>query len=111
MKSPHEADYSGLAALHPHDPSTVYISTNADPVTGKKLISKRDGNRHREIYKGATKDEGKTWNWTSITKDSTVDNLRPIIPIWKEGRTILLWLRGSFSTFTDYDLDVVGVIK
>jgi hypothetical protein len=108
---PNEADYSGLAALHPHDPSTVYISTNADPVTGKKLISKRDGNRHREIYKGATKDEGKTWNWTSITKDSTVDNLRPIIPIWKEGRTILLWLRGSFSTFTDYNLDVVGVIK
>ena len=80
-------------------------------MTGKELISKRDGIRHRETYKGATKDEGKTWNWTPITKDSTVDNLRPIIPIWKEGRTILLWLRGSFSTFTDYNLDVVGVIK
>ena len=26
-----EADYTGLGALHPNDPNTIYISTHVDP--------------------------------------------------------------------------------
>lgn len=85
----------------------VYLSTNADPVTGRPLISKADGKRHWEIFRGRTRD-GATWKWRPITRDSTQDNLRPIVPICDKTRSILLWLRGTYSIYTNYDLDVVG---
>jgi putative BNR repeat neuraminidase len=107
---PGEDDYTGLAALHPHDPNTVYISTNADPVSGEPLISAVDGERHREIFRGVTADGGVSWDWTPVTENSSADNLRPIIPIWQPGRTALLWARGTLRTYTDYDLDIVGII-
>jgi len=107
---PGEDDYTGLAALHPHDPSTVYISTNADPDTGEPLVSEADERRHHEIFEGVTADGGQSWEWTPVTQDSTADNLRPIVPIWEHGGTALLWLRGSLRTYTDYDLDVIGLI-
>src|SRR5438067_2522923 len=43
---PDEDDYSGLGALDPNNPDVLYISTNADPVTGKPLISAADNKRH-----------------------------------------------------------------
>jgi hypothetical protein len=105
-----EDDYSGLLALHPHDPATVFISTDADPASGRPLVSRSDGRRHYEIFGGSTADGGKTWIWTPVTRDSTMDNLRPIVPKWPGGRTILLWLRGTYRAYTDYDLEVVGRI-
>jgi hypothetical protein len=100
---PGEDDYTGLATLHPHDPNTVYVSTNAQPETGEPLP-------HREIFKGTTTDGGRSWEWSPVTENSTADNLRPIIPIWEPGRTALLWARGTLTTYTDYDLDIVGLI-
>jgi len=107
-----ENDYTGLAAIDPQHPSTLYISTNADPKTGAPLISAADGRRHWEIYRGVSADDGATFTWTPITRDSSVDNLRPVVPIWEKAgeRTILLWLRGAYRRYTDYDLDVVGVL-
>ena len=104
-----EDDYTGLAALNPRDRNRVYISTNADPVTGEPLISGLDGERHREIFRGVTADGGATWQWTPVTRDSDVDNIRPIIPNGQTDREIVLWLRGKLRTYTDYDLDVVGI--
>ena len=91
--------------------SVAFISSDAHPTTGKPLISPADGRRHYEIFRGETRDAGKTWKWTLITRDSSEDNLRPIVPIWRPGRTVLLWLRGSYSTYRDYDLDVVALIE
>jgi hypothetical protein len=91
---PYEDDYSGLAALHPNDPDTVFISTNADPLTGKPLVSAADHKRHYEIFRGETSDRGMTWRWQPITANSTVDNLRPLVPKWKDARTALVWMRG-----------------
>lgn len=107
-----EDDYAGLAAIDPQDPSVLYLSSNADPKTGAPLISASDGKRHWEIFRGVSRDEGLTFTWTPITRDSTADNLRPIVPIWPEakGRTILLWLRGTYRRYTDYDLEVVGLL-
>jgi len=103
-----EADYSGLAALDPHDPDVVYISADVHPVTGQPLISSADGKRHYELFRGTTDNLGATWRWEWITKNSTADNLRPIVPKW-DGRTVLLWLRGTYWSYTNYDLDVVGM--
>lgn len=109
-----EVDYSGLITLDPNDPDTVYISTNADPVTGEPLVSAADGQRHRELFKGHTRDKGATWQWTPITKDSNTDNFRPIIPPGASPRdrktTVLLWFRGTYRSYTDYSTEIVGVI-
>jgi hypothetical protein len=101
---PREQDYTGLAAIDPKDPSTIYVSTAIDP---------RDDTdtNHREIYKGKTFDQGATWQWTAITENSTVENLRPIIPSGDGNSTAVLWLRGSFTHFTDYDQIVVGIVE
>ena len=91
---PYEDDYSGLVALDPQDPNTVFISTNADPVTGQPLISAADGQRHYELFRGESADGGAHWRWQPITANSTVDNLRPLVPKWRDKRTALVWMRG-----------------
>lgn len=108
---PGEDDYTGNIALDPSDPDRVLISTNADPATGKELISRADNRRHYEIFDGRSADGGRTWKWTAITRDSEVDNIRPVIPIWEGASAALLWLRGTYRTYSDFDLDVVGLIR
>jgi hypothetical protein len=94
---PGEDDYTGLAALDPNNPNLVYISTDANPVTGEPLISRADGKRHREIFRGTTANFGATWKWKPITAHSMADNLRPIVPKWKDPRTALVWMRGTYE--------------
>lgn len=98
-----ETDYTGLGALDPDDPSTLFISTEINPTTGEPT-------EHHEIYKGVTPDNGKTWKWSAITERSTVDNLRPIVPKWDEQHTALVWWRGTMRRSQDYNAQVVGVI-
>jgi hypothetical protein len=98
-----EGDYTGLGAIDPRNPSTVYISTNFTPGSGAPLAK-------REIFKGVTPDGGASWNWTPITQDSSVDNIRPIIPAWDNG-TAVMWLRGQYTTYTNYNMAVVGLVE
>lgn len=100
-------DCTGLAAIDPRDVNVVYVSTNADPVTGEPLVSRTDRKRHWEIFRGATPDGGATWNWRAVTRDSTADNLRPIVPVGAVGASPLLWLRGSMRMPKDSTLEVV----
>lgn len=105
-----QVDYTGLVALDPQNPNRLWISTNADPVTGQPLISGSDGRRHWELFRGDTTDDGAHWNWTPLTANSEVDNLRPIMP-FSDGRyTALLWLRGKYTSYTNYDLDAVAAV-
>jgi hypothetical protein len=106
-----ESDYTGLVALDPRDPDFAVISTNADPKTGVPLISEADGKRHWELFSGRTGDGGKSWQWSPITSDSEVDNLRPIIPDWDAPERVILWARGTLQTFTNYRLDIVGLVE
>lgn len=106
-----EDDYTGLVALDPHDPDTVFISTNADPATGEPLVSTADGQRHWEIFQGATTDGGKCWQWTAVTRNSSRDNLRPVVPEWPGGPRVVLWARGELKSYTDYRLDIVAWVE
>lgn len=107
-----ENDYSGLAALDPSDPNTVFISSNVNPGTGDPLVSKADGKRHWEIFQGKTADGGESWTWEPITWDSTLDNIRPVIPrSTLPNQRVVTWLRGSYTTYTNYDLNVVGIVQ
>ena len=85
-----ENDYTGLVALVPDDPDTVYISADVNPVTGNPLISTADGERHYEIFKGVSANSGVSWTWSPITKNSMVDNIRPIVPMSDSVNTALL---------------------
>jgi len=107
---PGEDDYTGLVALDPEDPDVVFISTDADPATGEPLVSQADGERHHEIFRGATEDRGASWSWQAVTRNSSTDNLRPIVPPSRGRTSALLWLRGTYRSYTDYDLAVVGLI-
>ena len=95
-----EDDYAGGICLHPDDPDTVFISANVNPSTGESP-------GHFEIYRGHTRDEGATWKWSPVTRDSQVDNLRPIVLSTASKQTMLLWLRGHYRKYIDYDLQVV----
>jgi autotransporter-associated beta strand protein len=97
-----EGDYTGLAALSPSDPNTLYISTKIDPRDGTTTTSKY------EIYRGFTTDTGSTWTWVPITASSTLDNLRPIVPRWDATHTALLWFRGTYTTYQHANSAVVG---
>lgn len=105
-----ENDYTGLVSIDPNDPSTVYLSSEVNPATKAQLIG-ADGLRHYELFKGNTSDNGVTWKWTPITLNSTVDNIRPVVPEWDGNNTVVLWLRGKYNAYTNYDLDVVGLIN
>lgn len=99
-----EQDYTGLGALHPNNPNTIYISTTTDPRDDSTTFAKH------EIWRGTTCDEGQTFEWTAITQNSTQDNLRPVVPYWDSDRTVLLWMRGTYHSAQTYDTDIVGVI-
>lgn len=98
-----EDDYTGLVALDPDNPDVLYISSDIDPRANQATA-------YYEIYKGVTDDFGLSWHWTAITENSTMDNIRPVVPKWDAANTALLWQRGTFTTFLDYDMDVVGII-
>jgi hypothetical protein len=108
---PGEDDYTGLVALDPKDPDTLYISTDAEPTTGEPLVSEADGKRHRELFRGTTADGGATWKWQPITANSREDNLRPIIPKWGDPRTALVWMRGTYrNNHGEWTTAVVALI-
>jgi len=106
-----EDDYTGLIAIDPKDVDHLVISTNVDPETGAALMSTADSTRHYEIYEGTSSDGGKTFAWTALTKNSSTDNIRPIIPVWESDRRAVLWMRGKYSSYTDFETQIVGLIQ
>lgn len=107
-----EADYVGLGALNPSDPNTIYISTKYDPraVQPGFFDTNQQYSIVREIWKGVTTNHGASFTWTPITRNSTKDNFRPVVPVWNENNTALLWFRGTYNTAQIFDAVVVGII-
>ena len=93
--------------LHRLDhPRYVFISTDVDPNTGEDR-----GGKH-EIYRArVTKhDNVSTIEWQAVTRDSPVRNLRPVV-LREDDKRVVIWNRGTFNTFVDYDLDAVGFVE
>jgi hypothetical protein len=83
----------------------VWIATDVDPRTGKD-----SGGKH-EIYTAriAAADDVASVRWQPVTTGSAERNIRPIV-VAGEGYKVLLWLRGPWRTFLDYESDIVGVV-
>ena len=88
----------------------VFISTSSDPVSNKQLISTATGLRQNEIFMGRTSDGGKSWTWAPVTENSNCDNLRPIVPGWTKGKSVVLWMQGTYPKFYQYDTKIVGQV-
>jgi hypothetical protein len=101
-----EQDYTGLGALVPDDPHTIYISTPYDPSTDTMKSGAK-----REIWRGTTCDNGATFKWTPVTANSTKDNIRPIVPKWDGSHTALLWMQGTYTSAQNYAEAIVGTIS
>jgi hypothetical protein len=100
-----EEDYTGGGALDPDDPNTIFISSTFDPRDDTTQTPKH------EIYQGTTCDHGATWTWTPITHDSTVDNIRPIVPKWDAKHTALAWMKGTYTSAQSYTMQIVGLVS
>jgi BNR repeat-containing family member/Domain of unknown function DUF11/FG-GAP-like repeat len=105
-----ERHYTGLAAIDPTNVNNVVISTDADPVTGRALTSTADGRRHRELYRGVRQADGR-FVWSTMTTNSSVDNLRPVWTASPSGATALMWPRGRYTTFLDFSMALVGIVR
>ncbi len=104
-----QPDYGGGMALDPQDPTTIYISTDAaNPFVTNTVTNVPLGNNY-EIWKGVTADGGLTFAWTSVTGNSSVDNMRPYIPRRFGGQQCVLWFRGTYTSYTSFSTAVVGL--
>lgn len=95
-KKEREENYSGGLTIDPIDPSIVYFSHEINDVF--------------EISKAQTSDKGKTWKTTPITRNSQLDNVRPVIPRYKKkgDKNVLLWMQNrKYIHYTDYDSSIL----
>jgi len=97
-----EEDYTGLSAIHPDNPNVIFVSSNYDPRDDMTKTNKK------ELYMGITCDGGATFTWAPLTSGSTVDNIRPIVPKWDSSHTLLLWMKGTYTSAQSYSMQIVG---
>lgn len=101
-----ESSYTGLITLDPTDPRNVFISTDVDPITGKDF-----GGQHNIYYaRVEAGDDINTINWVRLTESTSATNIRPVV-VSGDGYWVLMWLRGRYTTYSNYDLDVAGIVK
>ena len=95
-----ESYYHGNMTFDPLSPNVIYLSRQ---IKGRFEIEKRK-----------TKDNGKNWQVTPITSDSTYDQVRPYVPrnrpknadpivLWMENRRYVHWT--DFETGIKYWID------
>jgi autotransporter-associated beta strand protein len=107
-----QPDYGGGMCLDPQDPNTIYISTDAatpfDLSSTTNAVTEALAANY-QIWKGVTADGGLTFTWQPVTGNSTVDNLRPYIPRRFGGEPCVLWFRGTYTSYTSFNTEVVGL--
>jgi BNR repeat-containing family member len=88
-----EYEYSGGIALDHSDPSVLYLSKEV-----------ADG---WEIERWSTRDGGYSWRHETVVPAGGTENIRPVVPRgWRAGPMGLLWLRGTYGSYTGYRTSV-----
>lgn len=95
-KKQREENYSGGMTIDPLHPENVYFSHEVNGVF--------------ELSKATTKNFGKSWKLSAITRNSERNNVRPIVPRYKQkgDHTVLLWMQvRKYTHYTEYDSDIL----
>ena len=108
-----EDDYGGGMAIDPENPNVVYISSNAaQPFNlGDIDAVPLAADERYELYRGTTSDGGRSFNWETVTVDSSADNLRPIVPENHGYDRAVLWFRGDYQSYTNFDCRVLAILE
>lgn len=86
----HEPYYSGGITLDSIDPSITYLSKEINGI--------------HEIEKWTTNDGGFNWSHNSITSNSKMENIRPVVPVNHSSKGPgLIWMYGKYPFYTKYD--------
>ena len=101
-----ENHYAGGIAIDPENTDAVYISTDVIPDTGQK-----NSTGHYQIFKGTILRDAEEIQWSQLTFDTDIDNIRPVIPRGHGCEICLIWLRGRYKSYTDYKTGIVGIIE
>ena len=99
-KKEREPHYFGGLTLHPDNINVVYLSRQINGVF--------------EIERWETKNKGETWQKEAITKNSTIDNVRPYIPRGqpKTSPEVVLWMENQkYIHYTNYKTSIKYWIK
>jgi hypothetical protein len=105
-----EEDYTGLASLDPLDSRIVIVSGNVNPVSGRPLRSTKDGQQHWELFMGLSQEGIRNNRWSALTENSDTDNIRPVVVSVGDGQALVLWMRGNYRSYTNFDTDIVGTL-
>lgn len=89
--------YSGGITLDHENTNIVYLS---------KQISGQF-----EIQRGITSDGGSSWNFNSITWNSSNKNIRPVCIRNHRQNVKFAWLNGTYTTYLNYNTSVMMIIE
>lgn len=90
-------DYAGGIAIDHQDANRVWYSKQADGT--------------HNIFEAVTADDGATWFETQLTFDTDPDtskNSRPTAVVGHNGELAVIWWRGRYTTYTDWDMETWG---
>jgi hypothetical protein len=108
-----EDDYGGGITIDPENPNIIYLSSNAaNPFDLSTLAPGLNPNNGiYEIYRGITSDGGNSWSWVAITSNSNASNMRPFVPEDHGRSEAVVWFRGRYTTFLNYNCNIYGLFS
>lgn len=86
-------------------PGAVYDHMNPERAYLSRLVSGT-----WEMFDATTTDDGVTWETSQITINSSEDQLTPTAVENHDGRMPVLWGAGPYTTYTDFDTSIVGLV-
>lgn len=88
-----EPHYSAGICINHANSNEVYLSRKRDTTF--------------EIERWVTHDAGKSWSHTPVTQNSTVINVRPIVPWgYNKEKGHILWMRGHYTHYTQFQTSI-----
>jgi hypothetical protein len=99
-KKEREPHYFGGMTLHPDNANVIYLSREIDGVF--------------EIERRETNNGGKDWKIEAITKESTLDNVRPYMArgLTTKDKEVVMWMENNiYIHYKNYDTSIKYVIR